>query len=121
MGLYDFKPQFVPFILSGEKKHTIREMRKYPDKPGKTLYLYVGLRTKKAKLIKRVKCVKVERITIEKSGKNWPVFSVRIAGFLLSPSECEQLAHHDGFSNFDQMMKFWDGRLPFKGQIVHWA
>lgn len=24
MGLYNFKKQFVPFILSGEKTHTIR-------------------------------------------------------------------------------------------------
>jgi hypothetical protein len=40
MGLYNFQPRFVPFILSGEKTHVIRSVRKHPDKPGDTLYLY---------------------------------------------------------------------------------
>lgn len=65
MGLYNFKEQFVPFILSGAKTHTIRAVRRHPDKPGNTLYLYTGLRTKKAKLLMCVDCVKVERIEID--------------------------------------------------------
>ena len=65
MGLYNFKAQFVPFIKAGSKKHTIRAARRYPAKPGETLHLYTGLRTKKAKLIKRVECVKVEQIKIQ--------------------------------------------------------
>jgi uncharacterized protein YqfB (UPF0267 family) len=43
MGLYNFQPRFVPFILSGEKTRTIRSVRKNPDKPGDMLYLYRGL------------------------------------------------------------------------------
>ena len=40
MGLYNFKSQFVPAILSGTKTHTIRAVRANPDKPGNTLHLY---------------------------------------------------------------------------------
>ena len=46
MGLYNFKPQFVPFILNGTKAHTIRAIRKdgLVDEPGDTMFLYTGLR-----------------------------------------------------------------------------
>jgi hypothetical protein len=45
---------------------------------------------------------------------------VTIDGVPLDYSEREQLAEHDGFDNWDQMLAFWEGRLPFKGQIIHW-
>lgn len=131
MGLYNFQARFVPFIRSGEKKHTIRAVRAHPDKPGNVLYLYTGLRTKEAKLIKRVECVKVETIEIHgysptESGE------VIIEGVTLSNDEREAFALRDGFqpsavakgrgqlTAWANMLFFWDGRLPFKGQIIHW-
>ena len=121
MGLYDFKPQFVPFILSGAKTHTIRAIRKYPSKPGDTLYLYTGLRTKKAKLIRCVDCVKVEEISIIDALRPMGVVRVvTVDGEELDHTEREQLARRDGFSSFHEMMKFWDGRVPFFGHIIHW-
>ena len=48
MGLYGFKALFVEPIRSGIKTHTIRGFRKFPDKPGNTLHLYTGLRTRRA-------------------------------------------------------------------------
>jgi len=116
MGLYNFKKQFVPFILSGEKTHTIRAERVHPDKPGNTLHLYTGLRTKTAKLLMRVKCVRVESIVITDT----PLRRIVIDGRLLDLDEEESLARRDGFPDFETMMKFWDGRVPFKGNIVHW-
>lgn len=123
MGLYNFQKRFVPFILSGEKKHTIRARRANPDKPGNTLHLYTGLRTKKAKLLKRVECTRVESIRIDRAGGFWPQYTVRIDGTMLDRDECEQLARRDGFSTFREMMIFWqtpENRLPFEGQIIHW-
>jgi hypothetical protein len=128
VGIYSFEKRFVPFILAGTKKHTIRDLRKYPDKAGNTLHLYQGLRTEKAKLIKRVKCVKIEEISIEQSGTLWPQYTVRIDGNMLDKSECEALARRDGFENFRDMISFWvhpkgkrkKSRLPFRGQIIHW-
>lgn len=121
MGLYNFKAQFVPFILSGEKTHTIRGTRSNPDKPGNTLHLYTGLRHKGAKLLMRVPCVKVEEIEIDACGHqcNCDPF-VSIDGIELTESERESLAKRDGFEDFDTMLDFWAGRLPFKGQIIHW-
>jgi hypothetical protein len=123
MGLYNFKEQFVPAILSGDKTHTIRATRAHPDKPGNTLHLYTGLRQKGARLLMRVTCTKVENIKIEKiagpfSGATW--YEVRIGESLLDNSEREQLARRDGFADFRAMMRFWEGRLPFEGHIIHW-
>lgn len=121
MGLYNFQKRFVPKILSGEKQHTIRATRAKPDKPGNTLHLYTGLRQKGARLLMRVPCVKVEEIEI-KHGAFFDTnhAAVAIDGVELDVNEREALARRDGFENFEQMIMFWDGRLPFKGQIIHW-
>jgi hypothetical protein len=128
MGLYSFQERFVEPILSGRKKHTIRAIRKNPDKAGNILHLYTGLRTKKAKLLMRAPCVKVEDIRIEMrkyegqsilcKGLTFP--HVIVDGIDLSADEKEALAYTDGFSTFAEMMAFWDGRLPFTGHIIHW-
>lgn len=115
MGIYNFQERFVPFIVSGEKTHTIRAVRANPDKPGNTLHLYTGLRHKGARLLARVPCVKVEEIRIRAGD-----FAVFIDGQLLDHTESEQLARRDGFTSFQDMMNFWDGRLPFKGHIIYW-
>jgi hypothetical protein len=116
VGLYNFQKQFIPFIMSGNKTHTIRAERKYPAKPGETLYLYIGLRTKKAKKIAEVICARVEPIVIEDK----PMKRVVVAGHILDSDEEETLARRDGFEDFADMIKFWAGRLPFKGHIIHW-
>lgn len=121
MGLYNFQSRFVPFILDGRKMHTIRARRARSDKPGSILHLYTGLRTKKAKLLLRVTCTRVEEIEILNGifgDENHA--SVTIDGQTLDRSEREMLAQRDGFSNFEDMIAFWNGRLPFRGHIIHW-
>lgn len=118
MGLYNFQERFVSKILSGEKTHTIRAERAHPDKPGNTLHLYSGLRTKKAKLLMRALCVKVEEIHI-RAVNGWDV-SVAIDGVDLDETEREALARRDGFDDFAEMVDFWRSRLPFHGHIIHW-
>jgi len=134
MGLYGFKAQFVPFILSGEKSYTIRAIRANPDKPGNTVHLYTGLRRKGARLLMRAPCVKVEEIEIKRRVEKFrnpdtrllervEWYSVTIDGHELCGDEREALARRDGFSSFAEMMKFWqepEDRLPFFGHIIHW-
>jgi hypothetical protein len=117
MGLYNFQERFVPFILNGRKQHTIRAARVHDDEPGDLLHLYSGLRTKKARLLMRRHCVRVESIHI---------FSpdvIFVGEQALSVDEREALAVADGFRDFADMMKFWIepiNRLPFDGHIIHW-
>jgi|SRR5882724_3354517 len=120
MGLYNFKERFVPRILDGSKTHTIRPLRAVADKPGNTLHLYTGLRTKSARLLMRVPCVKVESITMKRVGPEILDVIVAIDGVELSWSECEAFSRRDGFDNFTHMIEWWNGRFPFQGQIVHW-
>lgn len=124
MGLYNFQERFVPLIMSGAKTHTIRAERVHPDKPGNTLHLYTGLRTKKARLLMRVKCTAIEEIkifSVEGESYRRSAGRIFIEGTVLSWSEEEAFARRDGFSNFAEMMAFWDGRLPFSGNIIHWS
>lgn len=121
MGLYNFKKQFVPLIESGEKTHTIRAIRKHPEKAGNTVHLYTGLRHKGARLLFRSTCVKVEEITIDACGHECNCDgAIEINGVSLSKDECEALAKRDGFNDFNSMLDFWAGRLPFKGHVIHW-
>lgn len=103
--------------------HTIRATRKNPEKVGNTMHLYTGLRQKGATLLFRAPCVTVEEIEIDDLP---PIFLenagpvIRVNGDALAIDECEALARRDGFADFAEMMKFWGGRLPFKGHIIHW-
>jgi hypothetical protein len=114
MGIYNFQARFAPFIQDGRKRQTIRALRAYPDAPGDMLHLYTGLRTRKAKLIARHPCTRVATIVICANLK------VKIGRRTLSNRERNQLARRDGFKDFREMMRFWDGRRPFRGQIIHW-
>lgn len=118
MGLYNFQKRFVPFIMSGQKTHTIRATRKHPAKVGETLHLYTGLRQKGAQLLMRVPCTKVEevRLSVDELGEA----HVYISGVRLAPDERTQLALRDGFQSWRDMADFWNGRYPFDGQIIHW-
>lgn len=127
--LLGFKRRFAPFVKDGSKTHTIRGRRKITPRVGETCHCYVDPRQKTMALLGRWPCVKVEEIEIEilpavfieNAG---PV--IRVNGEALSADECKQLAWWDGFRShgqdgaFSEMMKFWDGRLPFEGHIIHW-
>jgi len=64
MPALNFKKQFIEKILSGEKKQTIRAMRKRPFKVGDRLYLYTWMRTRWCRKLGEAVCTKVEHIKI---------------------------------------------------------
>jgi hypothetical protein len=130
MPVLNFKPQFVPFILDGTKRHTIRATRKRPIKSGDYLGLYTGLRQKGAKLLMATSCYFVEAIdifTVTDDGD----YLICLNDKPLNHAEAARLAWCDGFrppgstknapgNSIGLMMQFWRGRLPFSGQIIHW-
>jgi hypothetical protein len=122
MPALNFKPQFVERIRAGMKNHTIRADRAVPVKPGDKLYLYCGLRQKGAFRIlpEPVSCTRVQQIDIDrKQGWSYSI-AIWIDGVLLGSDEANRLADADGFDSLEGMAAFWKGRLPFKGQIIHW-
>jgi hypothetical protein len=120
--LLNFKKQFVEPIRQGTKHHTIRGDRKdgYVPKPGEPLYLYCGARTKHCfKILEDPPpCTKVQRIEIYELAMGG--HGIKLDGQALMFDEAAQLARCDGFKSFKEMMAFWEGRLPFTGNIIHW-
>ena len=114
--LLGFSARFVPFVEDGTKTHTIRAKRRAAPRAGQLCHCYVGLRQPGARLLGRWPCVRVEDIVIE-------AHEVRIAGQVLSRDERNALAWRDGFRGkrpWEEMQEYWAGRLPFKGDIIHW-
>jgi hypothetical protein len=114
MPAYNFKLRFRAKIESGEKRHTIRGERKQKQRVGDPCCLFTGMRTKNCRRIFNAPCLKVERIVIGANGV------VIIDGEQLSRDERESFARCDGFESFSEMLAFWDGRLPFSGEVIHW-
>jgi hypothetical protein len=118
--LLGFMRRFEPFVLDGSKTHTIRAKRKNTPKVGEICHCYVDPRRKTMRLLGRWPCVNVEEIIITR------FMLVLIDGQPLSRDECNALAWRDGFRNsgrkraYAEMMQFWEGRLPFKGHLIHW-
>lgn len=118
--LLGFRRRFAPFVEDGSKTHTIRAERKIQPRVGETCHCYVDPRQKTMRLLGRWPCVKVEEIIITKFQL------VMINDQPLSLDECKSLAWRDGFRSqsrdeaFAEMMEFWEGRLPFRGHIIHW-
>lgn len=149
MGLYNFQERFVPFIQDGTKTHTIRAIRKYPQKVGALMHLFYGLRTKSAKrIISAQPCKKVNTIIITRDYKIYLIEGVMNArecelfgrtknkskAFcynILNTNEKDELSWRDGFriddkgtriGCFDLMFRWWKQthELPFAGHIQYW-
>lgn len=117
MVAYNFKPQFAGAVESGEKTQTIRRNGKRRHaKPGDTLQLYSGMRTKSCRLLKTAKCLNTWAIEIRPDGR------VYLDGDLLNDiDQVQQLAQDDGFGDVPEFLWFFcPGDDPFKGVLIKW-
>jgi hypothetical protein len=123
MPALNFKKQFAPMVESGEKKQTIRACRKdYRDpKPGQTLYLYTGMRTKQCRKLGEATCKSSDLITI---GFAYIAVSGKLLSCnkLLFCNEMIDLALADGFSSVQDFRQFFINNhgLPFTGYLIKW-
>ena len=143
MPAYSFKKRFAGSVRNGRKRQTIRKPRKYPTKPGDTLYLYTALRTKWAKKLREVTCKSVHRIYIffnkpyihispcwnpNPDGK-----IVLVKGAIISDMyKLNEFARADGFKNWEDMKAFWIAEYgvkkgnrkvilrKFEGELIKW-
>jgi hypothetical protein len=117
MPAYSFQKQFVPPVERGDKTHTIRGKRKYRPKPGQPFYGYYAMRTKQCRKLIESTITRVQDIGIILGPFG---MEITIDGERLSPDEIVALAKRDGFDSAASMEKFWAGRYPFEGDIIHW-
>lgn len=139
MPSLNFQKQFVPLIESGQKRQTIRPVRKNPIKVGDTLYLFTGLRTKGCKRIiidplnlgekdfqelnYAVICKSVETIKIFYSKLTGKEIQIALNGEVLSFNEKITLIVKDGFiKDYNDFEYFFEANynLPFEGALIKW-
>lgn len=124
MVAYSFRPMFIPLILSGAKRQTIRAIgRRRHAIPGETLQLYTGMRTKHCLLIGTAICTAAEPITMWFAGEQ----SVEIGSRrYIAGAGLRKFAIADGFADWPAMLAFWRETHPecadsFSGVIIEWG
>jgi len=117
MGALNFQAQFAPLVESGEKRQTIRAYRKdgRDPKPGDTLYLYTGMRTKACRKLGEVECAEVENIAFDYD-------DLEVGNRTLWSHEAQTLAESDGFETWPDMVAWFAKThgLPFEGLLIRW-
>jgi hypothetical protein len=107
---------FIDKVESGEKRQTIRSMRKRQFKVGDVLSHYTGMRTKKCRKIRPdTICTGADEITMTQN-------SIKVSGKPLEYSGAFKLAKADGFDDVFEFMQFFKNThgFPFVGQIIKW-
>lgn len=117
MPAYSFQQQFCSPVERGDKTHTIRGKRKHRPKPGQPFYGYYAMRTKQCRKLIESTITRVQDIEIILGPFG---MEITLDGERLSPDEIVALAKRDGFDSAASMEKFWVGRYPFEGDIIHW-
>jgi hypothetical protein len=122
MAALSFKERFVDPVLDGSKKQTIRNFRKYPIKPGETLYLYYAMRTKHCKKLKDVPCKSVSQVILTKKGILVTDLSTLKPVSITELHALNDFAIADGFVSWEEMKLWWTmtHKLPFTGQLIQW-
>ena len=119
MPALNFMKQFINAVLNGNKRQTIRKVRRRGQiKVGDTLMLYTGMRTKHCHKLAVARCGSVTPILIGMG----PEYVVRAGTTLLTLRAKQTLAKADGFENFAEMLIwFYDKHgLPFEGVLIKW-
>jgi len=117
-----FNKQFIKPIKSGIKKHTIRIDKHNRWKPGMTMHMATGVRTKKYKQFSKKKCTGVQQIRIVHfNGDRWekPFVNISVDNKLLSQIQIEILAKNDGFKDVESFFKWFN--KDFTGKLIHWT
>ncbi len=129
MVAYSFTRRWLPGIVSGSTRQTIRGHRRRHARPGEVVQIYTAMRTRHCRLIGRAICVSVESIRIIVGSEE----GVEIDGRGLLPEELVQFARDDGFGGWADMVAHWvaydiphellcdpDCDAVFEGVLVRW-
>jgi uncharacterized protein YqfB (UPF0267 family) len=133
--ILSFNPQFVPKILAGTKKQTIREDKTNRWKVGNCIHFATGVRTKNYKqfasgTVANIKCILIQYFELNSTHAanhvNNPYLikhknkSVRvwIGSKILTQDEITKLATDDGFDTTKDFFNWFD--KDFEGKIIVW-
>lgn len=145
-----FKDQFVPYVEDGSKRHTIRSGERWKAGMRADLYArprQKGMRLLFRAIVTRVEPIYIGTLPYAPDGEiDIVIQGQRLSqnerdsfawrdGFRWRPEPCahccnwaacnalqvcRQIGSAKDSGCFKRMMDFWDGQLPFTGQIIHW-
>jgi hypothetical protein len=125
MPLYNFKVRFADAVATGQKCQTIRKRRRGDRDPkvGDTLYLYTGIRTKRARKLRQAITTRVRPIRIDarmQEGALQPL--VTLDDDVLTIDDVRMLANKDGFRDAREFLSWFEEvhGLPFAGILIEW-
>jgi hypothetical protein len=123
MPALNFQARFADAVERGDKRQTVRPIRKRPIVVGDTLFLKTGQRTKKCRSLRNCKCRSVSSIVIDcKKGKILGG-GIRVAGGVwgieLDPDD---FARRDGFASSDELFEWFAKQYGdlFEGVLIQW-
>lgn len=104
------------------KRQTIRATgRRRHARPGETLQLYRGMRTKQCFKIADARCTEIQPMII---WVNAETIAIERSKLMLSWPEMDQFAGEDGFASAEDMAAFWRkehaGIEKFEGLLIKW-
>ena len=116
MPAFNFQKQFAGAVERGEKRQTIRAIRKdkrLPAKPGDTIALYTG---KVCRKLMDAPCTNVRPIEIREN------FVLCDSGLILELPDLDVFAIADGFKDWLEMSNWFEKThgFPFKGHLIEW-
>ena len=106
MPALNFQKQFAAIVESGQKRQTIRAYRKggRDPKPGDTLYLYTGMRTKQCRKLGEVRCQSAWPIRIYKPRNRRNQIALQVLALAVEMLGWFERVHG----------------LPFEGLVIRW-
>ncbi len=123
MVAYSFKAQFAAPILAGVKRQTLRNDRKRHARPGETLQLFTGMRTRQCRLVGTATCKQAAPIRLHLDcGRVEFLWTGRA---LTTIEELDGFAQIDGFARWRAMCAFWSKEHPsvptWEGVQISWG
>lgn len=122
--LLGFKNQFVEPIIEGEKIHSIRDDIFDRWKPGNTIHMCTGLRTKKLNIFLIKPCISVQKIVIDTYHEGICVLNYThvIRHHWLEPTEIQILIRNDGFKRSSDFWEWFRSDLKLvPKKLIHWT
>ena len=127
MPALNFKQQFADAVANGEKRQTVRAHRmdgRPHCRPGDTIKLYTGMRTKQCRLLGEARVTRVDQIKINPTNME---LNGRLLMSVLHSRDAyltdNEFAEADGFDSFMDMAAWFDEvhGLPFEGVVIYWS
>ncbi len=118
-GLAELEGRPLPHPGVRPKRQTIRLVWKYPIRPGQTLQIVTGARTKQYRKLGEAQCTSVEALEIDTEAM---VATVVVEERWLPLKDVHALAHADGLRDAAEMVQLFDRMygLPFEGVLIKW-